>query len=46
MPFWEGHAPHAVSLIDLKFDTQVQLHVLYKKALWTIKLCLLRFFAN
>ena len=32
MHFGEGHAPPTVSLIDLKFDTQVQLHVLYKKA--------------
>ena len=44
MRFWEGHAPHTVSLIDLKFDTQVQLHVLYKKASWTMKLRLPRFF--
>ena len=29
MRFWEGHAPHTVSLIALKFDTLV--HVLYKK---------------
>ena len=43
MHFLEDHAPHTVSLIDLKFDTQVQLHVLYKKAM---KLRLLRFFAN
>ena len=40
------YTPHTVSLIDLKSDTQVQLHVLYKKASWTIKLRLLRFFAN
>ena len=36
MRFWEGHAPNTVTLIDLKFDTEVQLHVLYKKASLTI----------
>ena len=46
MRFWEGHAPHTISLIDLKFDTQVQLNVLYKKGNWTRKLRLPRFFAN
>ena len=46
MRFWEGHAPHTISLIDLKFDTQVQLNVLYKKAHTTIKLRLPRFFSN
>ena len=46
MCFWEGYAPHTVSLIDLEFDTQVQLHVLYKKASWTMKLRLFKFFAN
>ena len=34
MHFWEGHAPHTV----------VQLHVLCKKASWTIKVHLTRLF--
>ena len=34
MRFWEGHGPYTISLID----TQVQLHVLYKKASWIMKL--------
>ena len=46
MRFGEGHTPHTASLIDLKFDTQVQLHALYKKASWTMKLRLPRCFAN
>ena len=46
MRFLEGHAPNTVSLIDLKFDTHVQLDVLYKKASLRIKLHLPRCFAN
>ena len=46
MHFWEGHVPHTISLIGLKFDPQVQLNVLYKKASWTIKVRLTIFFAN
>ena len=46
MHFWEGHAPHTLSLIDLKLDTQVQLNMLYKKANWSMKLRLLKCFAN
>ncbi len=42
----KGHAPHTVSPIDLKLDTQVQLMVLYKKASWTIKVRHIGFFAN
>ena len=42
MRFWEGHAPHTVSLTDSKFDPQV--HVLCKKASWTIKVHLTRLF--
>ena len=30
---FKGHAPHTVSPIDMKFLTQVQLNVLYKKSL-------------
>lgn len=31
--FWKGYTPHNGNLTDLKFDTQVQLYVPYKK--WT-----------
>ena len=34
-----------VSPIDLKFDTHVQLRVIYKKASWTTKVRLTRFSA-
>ena len=33
---FKGHAPHTVSPIDMKFLTEDQLNVLYKKDFWTI----------